>query len=109
MTYYRSYILQEKGDPQCQCPSPDGSTAMGLFNERVENLAAQVRATFDINEQAGLLQQMEQIHWDEMQVIMPITITPEFTLIRTTWTSCPEDGILLPQGRGPQVISPRQG
>jgi ABC-type transport system substrate-binding protein len=82
MTYYRSYILQEKGDPQCQCPSPDGSAAMGLFNERVENLAAQVRATFDINEQAGLLQQMEQIHWDEMQVIMPITITPEFTLIR---------------------------
>ena len=82
MTYYRSYILQEKGDPQCQCPSPDGSAAMGLFNERLENLAAQVRATFDIEEQARLLRQMERIQWEEMLVIQPITVTPEFTLIR---------------------------
>jgi peptide/nickel transport system substrate-binding protein len=82
MTYYRAYILQKQGDPQCQCPSDDGSAAMGLLHEGLENLAGQVRGTFDINKQAALLQQMEKIHWEELLVIKPITITPEFTLVR---------------------------
>ena len=82
MTYYRAYILQKQGDPQCQCPSADGSAAMGLLHEGLENLAGQVRATFDINEQAALLQQMEKIHWEELLVIKPITITPNFILVR---------------------------